>query len=75
MVHVRHAILCNVLTQSAKRRSEIFMVEVLTTTGARSSKSFILCLYMKTIRAKQAEVHSAFFVQHDQHRIIAKDLT
>ena len=30
---------------------------------------------MKTIRAKQAEVHSAYFVQGDQHGIIAKDLT
>ena len=30
---------------------------------------------MKTIRAKQAKVHSAYFVQRDQHGIIAKDLT
>ena len=30
---------------------------------------------MKTIRAKQAKVHSAYFVQHDKHRITAKDLT
>ena len=31
---------------------------------------------MKTIRrAKQAKVHSAYFVQRDQHEIIAKDLT
>ena len=27
---------------------------------------------MKTIRAKQAEVHSAYFVQGDQHGIVAK---
>ena len=46
---------------------------VLTITRARSSKSFILCLYMKTIRAKQAKVHSAYLVQRDQHGIIAKD--
>ena len=57
-----------------QRRSEIFIFEVLTTTRARSSKSFTLCLYMKTIRAKQAEVHSAYFVQRDQHGIIARDL-
>ena len=30
---------------------------------------------MKTIRAKQAEVHSAYFVQRDQHGMIAKDVT
>ena len=45
------------------------------TTEARSSKSFILCLYMKSIRAKQAKVHPAYFVQRDQHGIIARDLT
>ena len=45
------------------------------TTEARSSKSFILCLYMKSIRAKQAEVHPAYFGQRDQHGIIARDLT
>ena len=28
---------------------------------------------MKTIRAKQAKVHSAYFVQREQHAIIAKD--
>ena len=60
---------------SAKRRREIFIFEVLTTTGARSRKTFILCLYMKTIRPKQAKVHSAYFVRRDQHGIIAKDLT
>ena len=55
-----------VVTLSAKRRREIFIFEVLTTARARSSKSFILCLYMKAIRAKQAKVHSAYFVQRDQ---------
>ena len=30
---------------------------------------------MKTIRAKQAKVQFAYFVQRDQHRIIEKDLT
>ena len=43
--------------QSAKRRCETFIFEPLATTRARSSKSFILCLYMKTVRAKQAKVH------------------
>ena len=63
-----------VVCQTTSQR-EIFIFEVLTTTGARSSKSFTLCLVMKTIRAKQAKVHSAYFVQRDQHGIIAKDLT
>ena len=40
-----------------------------------SSKCLILCLCMKTIRAKQAKVHSSYFVQRDQHGIIAKHLT
>ena len=30
---------------------------------------------MKTIRTKQAKVHFAYFVQHEQHGLIAKDLT
>ena len=30
---------------------------------------------MKTIRVKQAKVHSAYLVQRDEHGIIAKDLT
>ena len=38
------------------------------TTRARSSKSFILCLYMKTICAEKAKVHFPYFVQ-DQHEI------
>ena len=40
---------------------------------AHSSKSFILCLYMKTNCAQQAKVHSAYFVQRDEHGIIARD--
>ena len=72
MLHVKHALWCNALTQSATLQREIFIFEVLTTTRARSSKSFILCRYMKNIRAKQAKVHSAYFVQCDQQGIIAK---
>ena len=58
---------------SAKRRREIFIFEVLTTIRARGRKSLIICIYMKTIRAKQAKVHFAYFVLRDQHGII--DLT
>ena len=42
---------------------------------ARSSKSFTLCPYMKTIRTKLGKVQFAYFVQRDQHGIIAKDVT
>ena len=72
VLQVQHAFWCNVLTKSAKRRREIFIFAVLTTTRARSRKSFTL--YMKTIRTKQAKVHFAYSVQRDQHGIIAKDL-
>ena len=65
MLHVRHAFWCDFLTWFAKRRREIFIFEVLTTTRARSGKSFILCLYTKTVRAKQAKVHFAYFVQSE----------
>jgi len=75
MLHVRHAFWCNVLTWSAKRRREISLFEVLTTTRARSGKSFTLCLYKKTFRTKLAKVQFADFVQRDQHGIIARDLT
>jgi len=37
--------------------------------------SFTLCLYMKTIRTTQAKVQFAYFVQRNQHGIIAKYLT
>ena len=35
----------------------------------------VLCLDMKTIRAKQAKVRFAYFAQRDQQKIIAKHLT
>ena len=57
---------------------EFSYFEVLTSKWARSSKSFTLCLYNKTIRAKQAKVQLAYFVQRDQHHehgITAKYLT
>ena len=38
----------------------------------KHSHSFLI-YYMKTIRAKQANVHSTYFVLRDQHGIIAKD--
>ena len=47
VLHVRHAFWCNFLTQSAKRWSEIFILEILTITRARSRKCFIL--YRKTL--------------------------
>ena len=37
------------------------------TTRARNRKSITLCLYMKSMRTKQAKVHLAYFVQRDQH--------
>ena len=45
--------------------------EAMTTPRARISKSLIHCLYMKTIGAKQAKVHFAYFVQRDQLGLIA----
>ena len=39
--------------------------EVLTTKRAYSSKFLILCLYMKTICAKQTKVNFAYFVKRD----------
>ena len=40
------------------------------------SKSFILCFYMETVRTKkQAKVYFAYFVQLNQHGVIAKHLT
>ena len=45
------------------------------TTRARSSKSFILFLYIKSIRANQVKGHFAYFVQCDQHNEVTKHLT
>ena len=65
----------NRAARAARFLVQIFIFEVLTTTRARSGISFTLCLYMKTIRTKQAKVQFAYFAQRDQHGIIAKDLT
>ena len=69
---MQHTVWCKFLTESAKRQDEIFIFEVLMTTQHCSSKSFILCLYMKTISAKKVKVHFAYFVHHG---IMAKNLT
>ena len=53
---------CSFLTWSVKRRRKIF----LTTTRHRSSKSFILCLYKKTIPAKEAKVFFTYSAQRCQ---------
>ena len=74
MLHVLHAFGA-IFDKSAKRRREIFICEVLTTTRDRTSKPLILYLYMKTIRAKQAKVQFAYSVQREQHGIIAIHLT
>ena len=58
--HVRHAFWCNVLTWSPKWWLEMFLLEVLMTTQPRSSKSFIRCLYIKTIRVKRVKVYLLF---------------
>lgn len=42
---------------------------------ACNSKSFIICLYTKTIRAKQAKVLFINFAQREQGGIIKKQLT
>lgn len=68
--YIRHAFWCKFLTQSATRRRYIFLV--LTTTRTRTNKPFILCLGMKSIRAKQTEVHFAYFVHRGQLGIIAR---
>ena len=44
------------------------------TTRTRGRKSFILRLYMKSIRTKKAKVHFAYFVQRDQLGINRKTL-
>ena len=51
------------LTQSAKQQHKVFIFEVLRQQimRASSSKSFILCLNVKTICTKQAKVHFALF--------------
>ena len=47
---------------------KFFTFEALTTTLARISKSSTLCVYMKSIRAKQAKVlHFVYLVQRDQN--------
>ena len=52
------------LNQRSTQMNEYFALM----TG-KKCKSFILCLYMKTIRAKQVKVHSSLFLQRDEHGI------
>ena len=54
-LHVQHSFRWKICTYSVKRRREILIFEVLSTSRARNSKFFILCLCMKIIRAKQAK--------------------
>ena len=55
VLHVRHAFCWKFSTYSVKRRRGILIFDVLSTSRARSSKFFILCLCMKIIRGKQAK--------------------
>ena len=71
----RKAFCCNFLTWSIMCQREIFIFKVLTTTRDRTRKSFILCLNMKTIRAKQANSRFAPLVQREQYGIVTKHLT
>lgn len=52
----------------------VCQITMWTTTQTCNSESSILCLYITIICAKQAEQHFSYFVQHDQHGIIAKHL-
>ena len=53
---------------------EIFIFQVLKTKRAHSSKSFILCLYLKSICVNQVKGPSAHFVQCDQQNDKCKTL-
>ena len=81
MLHVRHALMNKSVPSSAKQQCEITTFyrfdekNLEHTSRTRSSKSLILCFHMITIRARQAKMHLAYFVQCDQHGIIAKHLT
>ena len=55
VLHVRRAFWWKFSTYSVKRQREIVIFEVLSTSRARSSKFFTLCLCMKIIRARQAK--------------------
>ena len=54
---------------------EISKFEVVTTTRARSSKSFILCVYVKTNHSNQVKGLFAIVEQRDQQDIITEQLT
>ena len=66
---MRHA-----FSRSLLRPRGIFIFEALTTKRAHSGRSLNLYLYMKTIRAAQAKVHMACFVQSDPTRNNCKTL-
>ena len=53
---------------------KFFIFKGLMKTIAYSGKSFILCLYMKTICAKRAKGNFDYFAQRDQHGTVAKHL-
>lgn len=51
------------LTKSAEKTCHIFKFGILTTVPARRRKSFIPCLYMKTIRVDNVRGCSTHFLQ------------
>ena len=67
---------CNCLTWSGKWRHEILIFKVLTKRWTHNCKSLILCLYMKTVFAKQVKINFTYVIGRDgdQHEIIAKHL-
>ena len=72
VLHVWHAFLCNFW-----RSSDDVKFAFLRFWQQRKPAAvnlLILCLCMKTIRAKQAKVDFAYFLQSYQHRINAKRL-
>ena len=75
VLHVRHALWCKFVPQSATWQCEILIFEGLMRTRARSGKSFLLCLLHENHLCQSSERSLRLFRTQDERRIIAKHLT
>ena len=75
MLHIRTARpLVQFFDVVCQTTTAIFILEVLTTTRARSSKSFILCLLHETYlcQSRERTLNPRVSCTHDKHGIISK---
>ena len=73
--HVLHAFWCYLLDEVCQTTTWNFQIWGSSDNATHNRKSFILCLYVKTVRSNQVKEYFTYFLQSDQHGIITRYLT